>query len=113
MKNLKNVVYFYCLIGFVALLLITIKASSSINVLDGAANLWVDDWFKATIVDFYNNQILIFFWVAYKETNPLSITIFFILSIFFGSFFSIGYVLFHLVKEKNIKNLICKTKRQL
>ncbi len=111
MKNTKNLLYLFLLFAFINLAIATFVASSEVNVVDGFIKLWSDAWFKATIYDFYNNQLLIFLWMVYKEKNPITILTLLLLSISFGSFLSIIYILFYLYKEKNIKNLICNTKR--
>jgi hypothetical protein len=113
MKKTKILMFFYSGFGFLTLAFITMKASGQMNIFDGVLKLWSDDWFKATIIDFYNNQLLIYFWIVYKEKNRFLLLIFFLFSICFGSFFSIGYVVFNLIREQNIKNLICNTKRAL
>lgn len=100
-------------IMFLLLLYITIQASLGENVITASGSLWKDDWFKATIIDFYNNQLIIFFWIIYKEVSILKLIVFLILSICLGSYFTIAYILFQFYKYRNFKKVICETKRTL
>lgn len=94
-----------------ALLFITIKASLGESVISAVNNLWPDDWFKATIVDFYNNQLIIYLWMIYKEVSLLKLTILLFLSIGFGSYASIIYILMEYYQYRNFKQVICETRR--
>lgn len=111
MINMKKLVIISTLL-FIALLWATTTASYEESVFAAIKRIPNDKWFTATIIDFYNNQLLIFFWMVYKEKNPLTILTLFVLSICFGSFTSIGYLLYQLYKHKDIQQALIFSKRK-
>lgn len=93
---------------FGVLLWWTVVASFDRSVADAVRALWPDPWFKATLIDFYNNQFLIFLWIAYKERTWMRIIIYGMLSIGLGSFTSIGYVLYQFYRHRDLAAVITK-----
>ncbi|MDA8791833.1 DUF1475 domain-containing protein [Bacteriovoracaceae bacterium] len=57
-------------------------------------------WFKATLVDFYLNQLILFLWVWVLEDNFLIKLIWFVLFICFGSMGTALYIIIRLVQNK-------------
>lgn len=99
-------------IMFIVLIYITSTASLEENIVSAVSRIPQDKWFMATIIDFYNNQMLIFFWMIYKEKNPITILILFILCVFLGSFTSIGYIIYQIYQHRNLEKVISFTKRK-
>lgn len=111
MINMKKLIIISTLL-FIALLWATTTASYEESLFAAIERIPKDKWFTATIIDFYNNQLLIFFWMAYKEKNLFIIFTLFILCICFGSFTSIAYLLYQLNKHRDIKQAIIFSKRK-
>ena len=89
-----------------------VVSSLNMGIFDAIRGLWPDLWFQTTIYDFYNNQLIIVGWIAYKEKNPAKIFAWLIFSLSFGSVASIIYILKELLIHKNITLMITETKRQ-
>jgi hypothetical protein len=59
-----------------------------------------DPWVVATLKDFYNNTLLIFIWVVYKESKWWSRLGWFLGFVILGSIATTGYVLVELLRMK-------------
>lgn len=57
-------------------------------------------WFKATLVDFYINQFILWLWVAYLEKNNFVRALWLILFFCFGSMGTAAYIIYRLVTNR-------------
>lgn len=68
-------------------------------------------WMRATLWDFYTNALIIYLWIAYKESGILLKIVWLLLMFFLGSIASCAYVLielFRLQPGEGISDLIKK-----
>lgn len=59
-------------------------------------------WFTATLVDFYINQIILWFWVVWVEKSHLAKAIWLVLFVCFGSMGTCAYIIMKLIQNKNL-----------
>jgi hypothetical protein len=57
-------------------------------------------WFKATIVDFYINQLILWFWVVYLGPKSIIRFVWPILFVCFGSMGTTFYIILRLLRNK-------------
>jgi hypothetical protein len=63
-------------------------------------------WMKATLIDFYVNTVVIFTWIAFRESKWSLRILYFILLVCLGSMASTLYVLIQLFKLDNNEPVI-------
>ena len=63
----RNVLRVYFLFVIAAMLLVTVLASLQQDLFTGAAALWPDGWFRATLADAYFGFLAFWLWIAYRE----------------------------------------------
>jgi len=63
----RNVLRVYFTFVIAAMLLLTVQASLQQDLLTGAAALWPDGWFRATLADAYFGFLAFWLWIAYRE----------------------------------------------
>ena len=98
-KSLK-IILFSAL--FLLMLGTTIWASLQQNLFTEFSLSGSPMWFTATLVDFYINQIILWFWVVWLEKNHLIKLIWLILFVCFGSMGTCGYIIMKLIQNKNL-----------
>jgi len=70
-----------------------------------------EPWFTTTLVDFYDNIMIISFWVVYKENNWLKSVLWIAAFIILGSIATAFYVflqLTKLTKGQTIEDVLCR-----
>lgn len=82
---------------FVAMIVVTVRASLVRPVFDNAA-LLADPWFQATLCDAYFGFLTFYVWVAWKERSWLSRLCWFVLIMGLGNLAMSVYVLLQLKK---------------
>ncbi|MGB0453709.1 MAG: DUF1475 family protein [Bacteriovoracaceae bacterium] len=98
MNNLTKSLPFFLL--FLLMLGTTIWASSQQNLFTEFSWSGSPMWFKATIIDFYINQIILWFWVVYLEKSAISKGVWLVLFICFGSMGTTAYIIYRLLAKK-------------
>lgn len=111
MKTREKWIIIVLFIALSTLIYSIIIASLHRDVITAVYDLWRFPWFQSTIIDFYINQLLIFLWIAYKETNIAFLFVLLVLCIGFGSIISLTYFIYQLFKHKNLQDALCFTKR--
>jgi hypothetical protein len=81
-----------------AMLAVTAMASLDQGVLEAAAELWPEPWFKATLADAYFGFVTVFVWIAYKETTLGKRILWFVLLMALGNIAISVYVLIELFR---------------
>ncbi len=82
-----------------AMLYVTISASFDRGVFEGAAALWPDPWFRATLADAYFGFLTVFVWIAYKEPGWARRALWFVLLMGLGNIAIAVYVLIQLFRH--------------
>jgi hypothetical protein len=90
MKN--KIIYSLLIAGFLAIGFATVKASGHESLWECLKRIPEDPWFTATIVDFYNNQLIIYGFIFLHEKGTKARLGWLFGCIAFGSFASILYV---------------------
>jgi len=70
-----------------------------------------EPWFRTTLVDFYDNIVIISFWVVYKENNWLKSLLWIVAFILLGSIATGLYVFLQLKKlsqGQTIEDVLCR-----
>jgi hypothetical protein len=98
----KPVQIFLLIILFSAMLSMTIYASSYQNLLTEFSWSASPEWFQATIVDFYINQLILWVWVVTLEKRNLNKALWLIVFICFGSMGTITYLIQRIVQNKSL-----------
>lgn len=80
------------------MLTVTTYASVDRGVLEAAAELWADPWFKATLADAYFGFITVYVWIAYRERGWSRRILWFVLLMALGNIAIAGYVLWALFR---------------
>ncbi|MFZ4712548.1 MAG: DUF1475 family protein [Bacteriovoracaceae bacterium] len=94
---------------FVAMLVITIKTSLESNLFVVYPSLFIIPWFKATIVDFYFNQLILYGLVVYLEKKLIYTIPWLILFLVLGSMGTALYFLYYI----NFRNSSLKVSQSL
>jgi H+/Cl- antiporter ClcA len=92
-NKLKLNLLFGLILSF--MIFITIKTSLESNLFVELPSLWAIPWFKATIIDFYLNQLILYGLVLYLEKNFLRTVPWLILFFIFGSIGTALYGLYY------------------
>ncbi|MDD0851495.1 DUF1475 family protein [Halobacteriovorax sp. GB3] len=88
-------------IGLFTLMLgTTVWASLQENLFDHLSHYVAMPWFKATLIDFYINQIILWFGVVFIERKIMTNLIWLILFICFGSMGTTIYLIYFLTSKK-------------
>lgn len=92
-------------IGFFAILclvmfLMTVYASNHQNLFTEFDWSNSPEWFQATIVDFYINQVIIWLWVVKLEKSSLAKIAWLIFMVCFGSMATCIYIIQRLIRNK-------------
>ena len=82
----------------IAMVSITIYASTDRSIIDVGKDLTSDPWFQATLADAYFGFLTFYVWVAYKETSVVRRAIWFCLIMTLGNIAMSIYVLLQLAK---------------
>ena len=82
---------------FVTMIAVTIHASLDRSIFE-AGNLLPDPWFQATLCDAYCGFLTFYCWVAYKESQWVPRTIWFLAIMLLGNFAMAAYVLIQLIR---------------
>lgn len=94
MTGLK-IVFLLILLGMLA---VTTIASLERGVLEAAADLWPDAWFRATLADAYCGFLVIYLWIAYKERSGGRRILWFALVMTLGNLAIATYFLIQLLR---------------
>lgn len=94
MTGLK-IVFSVILLGMLA---VTTIASLERSVLEAAADLWHDAWFRATLADAYFGFLVIYLWIAYKERTGSRRILWFVLVMTLGNLAIATYFLIQLFR---------------
>ena len=78
----------------------TVYASSHQNLFTEFDWSGSPQWFQATIVDFYINQLILWLWVVKIEAKNLVKFIWLLLFFCFGSMGTAGYIIIRLLQNK-------------
>ena len=98
-KNIKNVLAVLVLLTMFSY---TVYVSLHVHIMDALPVLWKDLWFRATILDFYLNQSVIWFITLHLEDYNWKKSIIWIPIYFFlGSMGSAIYFLYYLNFKRN------------
>jgi hypothetical protein len=100
MKN--KILLFIFLLGFLLMLGTTIWASLQQNLFTEFSWTGSPMWFKATLIDFYINQIIIWIFILAIEENLWVKIITFPLCIMFGSMTTALYFVYRILAKKPI-----------
>ena len=87
-----NLIFLFIVIFMIA---VTIKTSLESNLFVELPSLWAIPWFKATIIDFYLNQLILYGLVLYLEKNFFRTVPWLILFFIFGSIGTALYGLYY------------------
>lgn len=85
---------------FFLMLATTIYASSHQNLFTEFSFNGSPEWFKATLIDFYINQIILWFWVVTIEKKVIAKVFWLIFFICFGSMGTTLYIILRLIQNK-------------
>ena len=98
----KNIQILGSALLFCLMLGMTIYASSYQNLFTEFDFSGSPQWFHATLVDFYINQLILWFWVAAIETKNMAKAFWLILFICFGSMGTTLYIILRLLQKKSL-----------
>lgn len=98
-KNTKIIIFSFL---FLVMLAMTIYASLHQNLFTEFSFKGSPEWFKATLVDFYINQFILWFWVFSIEKNTFTKILWLILFIGFGSMGTTSYIIIRLIRNKSL-----------
>lgn len=85
---------------FLLMLGMTLYASSHQNLFTEFSLAGSPEWFQATLVDFYINQIILWIWVFKLEKSALIKLFWFVFFICFGSMGTTLYIIIRLIQNK-------------
>ena len=95
---MRNVLITIFSVFFLTMLVVTVQASMSQNMLQAGGQLLPNPWFRATLVDAYLGFLTFYVWVFYKETSLLRRGVWFVLIMALGNMAIAAYVLFQIVR---------------
>ena len=98
-KNFK--IAFFSVLFFI-MLATTIWAGSQQNLLTDFGWTTSPMWFKATLVDFYINQFILWLWVVYLEPKWLIRSLWLVIFITMGSMGTSLFILYRLLTHKTL-----------
>ena len=84
-----------------AMIAVTIDASLKQSLWDSWPGLKAQPWAIATLFDAYFGFLTFFVWVAYKESNAIRCTVWFVLIMCLGNMAMAAYVLIQLFRMKS------------
>lgn len=87
---------------FSLMLAMTLYASSHQNLFTEFSFSGSPEWFKATLVDFYINQIILWFWVVAIEKKTIAKIFWLIFFVCFGSMGTTLYIILRLIQNKSL-----------
>lgn len=87
---------------FFLMLAMTLYASSHQNLFTQFDFSSSPEWFQATLVDFYINQIIIWFWAQSLEKKIALKALWFIVFMCFGSMGTTLYLILRLIQNKSL-----------
>ena len=93
MFKYKNIIIALLLASLISMIVITTMASVEEGVFEALIRLWDEIWFKATILDFYINQLIIWGFICWYEKNLVKSLLWLILCLCFGSMASAFYLI--------------------
>ena len=96
----KSVQILFFALLFLLMFGMTLYASSHQNLFTEFDWAGSPEWFQATIVDFYINQIILWFWVYKLETETVNKLFWLIFFICFGSMGTTLYIVQRLIRNK-------------
>jgi hypothetical protein len=98
----RNVKMILSVLGFGLMFGMTIYASSHQNLFTEFDFSGSPEWFHATLVDFYINQIILWFWVAAIEKKNIVKAFWLVFFICFGSMGTTLYIIVRLIQNKSL-----------
>lgn len=98
-KNAKILFFFFL---FLVMLATTIWAALQQNLLTDFGWTTSPMWFKATLVDFYINQLIFWLWVVYLEPNWAVRFLWLVLFICLGSMGTCMFIIYRLLTHKSL-----------
>lgn len=99
---MKKIIISINLILFFAMAYTTLWASLQINLFDELQSYIDMPWFRATLVDFYINQLVIWFFVLWNEKKRIVAVAWLPVFICFGSMGTTLYAIIFCIKNKNL-----------
>jgi len=98
----KRGIIFFSGILFMLMFGMTLYASSHQNLFTDFDFSGSPEWFQATLVDFYINQIILWFWVASIERKRMAKAFWLVFFVFFGSMGTTLYIILRLMQNKSL-----------
>jgi len=92
-------IIFFALL-FILMLSMTIYASNHQNLFTEFDWSGSPEWFQATIVDFYINQLILWLWVVKIENKLITKFLWLVLFVCFGGMGTAGYIIIRLIQNK-------------
>jgi len=96
----NGTLFLFSAIAFIVMLTVTIWASLQQNLFTEVSWSGSPMWFQATIVDFYINQFILWFWVFKLEKNIWHKLIWFVLFVAFGSMGTTSFIIYRIIKKR-------------
>ena len=114
MKNALKLLLSAVIVFMTYTIVTTSKQSNLFYLMNhwGDAGINTYPWFSATLYDFYCNVLILFCWIAYKETSWVSRVLWLVLLVAMGSPATALYVLIQIFKLKKGEGITALLSKQ-